>query len=293
MNSDLTKNLIQSQVITSQDLVEQLEEHAPPELDLCDVDRPIKNQQWICISFVEPQFEIMEKRENHCMHSFLQRYLFEYTQDVVKTMANDYGIDEKDALRRYNLIPDPNLDPSQFADQKEWEKMKETQYDQETNNLFSQNIYDTLVAYRRYKEDNVVELRDSLKKEYPDECFDRALKFRGAFSSQTKAKKHATELYKRDKLANIFVVQGFHWVPFNPPQELIRTQKTQDRQLNKLLWGYKKNQVFAERFFEERKEEMLKDKVRKPTNNLRIRNKQNEGLLGPPPTMQIEENENN
>ena len=137
------------------------------------------------------------------------------------------------------------------------------------------------MKYKRYKEENLVELRKALKQKYPDECFDRALKFRGAFSSKQKAKKYAADLFKKDKVANIFVVQGFHWVPFNPPPEMINSQKTQDKRLNDLLWGYRKQQAFAEQFFEERKEELIKDRVRKPqTKNLRVRNKTD---IGPPP----------
>ena len=253
-----------SKVITSDELVNELEDSAPTELDLCDVDPIIKNQRFICVSFVEPQFETLEKQENLITHEFLRRYLADHSAEVVRTMCRDYNLDEQEALLRYNLMPNPDTDPEAFADQEKWDEMKKKHMREEDNHLFKHSVSDLLLEYHRYKDDNIVELRSMVNEKYPDECFDRGLKFRGAFSSQTKAQKFAKELFKKDKISNIYVVQGFHWIPFNPPQDFIKSQKTPDRRLNDLLWGYRKQQAFAEQFFNERKEELIKDKVRKP-----------------------------
>lgn len=258
------KEIIQR--VPSQNYVEDLEEDGPDpqELDLADLDKPIRGQKFSCISYVEPQFETLEKREAYTATHFLQAFLKSYTRKVVSTMAQDYNIDVNEALIKYDLNEKIEDDAENFKDEN-WKKTKAKHENRVDNHFFKADVYDMLVKYHRYKDYNVVEIKKALKEEYPDECFDRALKVRGVFSTYTKARKFAAELFKKDKTVNIFVIQTGAWVPFNPPQELIDKQVTIDKQLNKLLWGYNKNKIYAEHFYNERREEMIKDRARRKT----------------------------
>jgi len=258
---------IKRRAATSREYVEDLEEDGPDpkELDLCEMDRPIRGQKYCCLSFVEPQFNSLEKKENFMTTEFLSLFLADYTKSVVETVANDSGQNAQKLLQKYNLIKQIDDTPVNFTDDK-WKDTKELHESKIENHFFQGDVYDMLLKYKRFKEENVKELKQSMKKKFPDECFERGIKFRGAFSTYTKGRKFAGQLFKKDKSVNIFVVQSGAWVPFNPPQEVVGKQVTIDKQLNKLNWGYRKNQIYAEQFFKERKEEMIKDRVRRKTS---------------------------
>jgi hypothetical protein len=132
-----------------------------------------------------------------------------------------------------------------------------------TNNFFSADINDMLVMYNQFRTDNMSELREELERLYPNECFEAAVKIRGNFSTSAKANRRADELMKKDKHAKIYVADVGAWLPICPPDNMIGRQKTIDKQLNKLIWSHRKNIMYADRFFKERINEQVEDKIRK------------------------------
>jgi len=261
---ELVPQEVIKQRVSSKRYVEDLEEDGPDpeELDLAYIDKPIRGQKFTCISYVDPQYEVLEKKEACIMTHFLSMFLPSYTKKIITTIAKDYGLNGDEVLEKYGLATKVEDDPENFNDEN-WKKTKEIHENKIDGHFFEADVYDMLVKYKKYKAYNVVVIKKALKEQYPDVCFEKALKVRGAFSTYTKARKFAADLSRKDKTVNIFVIQTGAWVPFNPPQELIKKQVTINKQLNKLLWGYRKNQMYAEHFFNERKEEMIKSRVRK------------------------------
>lgn len=269
--------------VSSKDYINDLEEEAPDGYDFLDIDKPIRGQGWCLLSFMEPPISSLEKLENYVMCEFMKSFLTDYTKRVITQISNDYKLNSDELIEKYKL--EKKIDPEQIFDDKNWEEIKkELENSCVENHFFQSDIYDMLVKYRKFKDEDITELRNKLKKIYPTECFRGGVKFRGAFPSRNRANKFATELFKMDKVANIFAVQSGAWVPFNPSEDEIKKQRTNEKELNNIMWQYRKNQMHAEQFFNKRKEDLIKDKMKKNLNN-RIINKKTHTLDDSPPKL--------
>ena len=180
---DLVPSEDVKQRVASRKYVEDLEDEgpSPEELDLADLDKPIRGQKFTCISYVEPQFETLEKKETYTMTHFLQAFLKSYTAKVALTIAKDYNLNPAEVLEKYELSERVEDEPENFNDDN-WKKTKEKHENRVDNHFFKADVYDMLVKYHRYKDYND-RIKKTLKETYPDECFDRALKVRGVFST--------------------------------------------------------------------------------------------------------------
>lgn len=242
--------------------VEELAEAPPVEIDLCDLDRPIKGQKKCCISFASPPLTNIEKRENFIMNEYLKLFLSQYTEIVLKRVSADFELSKEDVLEKYGFMKKITDCPKNFTDQK-WKKTKEDHEQRITNNFFNASINDMLVMYNRFRTDNMAELRESLEELYPRECFEYAVKVRGSYGTSAKANRRSNELMKKDKHNKIYVADVGAWLPVCPPDSCIGRQKTIDKELNKLMWSHRKNILYADRFFKERINEQVEDKIRK------------------------------
>lgn len=242
--------------------VEELEEEPPVEIDLCDLDRPIKGQRKCCISFASPPITNIEKRENFIMNEYLKLFLSQYTEIVLKHVSADFELNKDDVLEKYGFMKRVTDSLENFSDKK-WKETKESHEQIITNNFFTANINDMLVMYNQFRRDNMAELRQSLEEKYPRECFEYAVKIRGNYSTSAKANRRSDDLMKKDKHNKIYVADVGAWLPVCPPDSCIGRQKTIDKQLNKLMWSHRKNILYADRFFKERINEQVEDKIRK------------------------------
>jgi len=247
--------------VNSKIYVEELSQD-PPEIDLCDLDRTVKGQKKCCISFVTPPISNMEKRESFMMSEYLKLFLSQYTEVILKRVCKDHKLETEEVLEQYGFMKTIEDTPDNFYDQK-WKGTKESHEQRITNNFFSADVNDMLVMYNQFKTDNLAELREELERMYPRECFETAVKIRGSYSTSAKANRRADELMKYDKHTKIYVADVGAWLPICPPDSMIGRQKTIDKQLNKLIWSHRKNIMYANRFFKERINEQVEDKMRK------------------------------
>ena len=248
--------------IDSDIYVEELSQDAPVEIDLCEIDRPIKGQRKCCISFASPPISNIEKRENFIMNEYLNLFLSQYTEIVLKHVSSDFKLNKDDVLEKYGFMKRVNDSLENFNDSK-WKETKENHDKKITNNFFSANINDMLVMYNQYRTDNMAELREMLDNKYPRECFEYAIKIRGSYGTSAKANKRCDELMKKDKHNKIYVADVGAWLPVCPPDSLIGRQRTIDKKLNNLMWSHRKNILYADRFFRERINEQIEDKISK------------------------------
>ena len=83
------------------------------------------------------------------------------------------------------------------------------------------------------------------------------MKIRGCFETREEAKKHVDRVYKEDNTFDLFVCDMYSWCLCPPDPEKIDDQEYHDETLNKIISGYKKNQLLAKEFFAERKRELV------------------------------------
>jgi hypothetical protein len=107
-----------------------------------------------------------------------------------------------------------------------------------------------------------------------------AVKVRGVFSTLEATQKFAKEMSKKHDKFDTLVGSVGKWVPFNPDPEQIEDEEYREKELNKLVKGYKDGREKATEQFEERKETMMKEtaveeekKLKKQRQKLKKRNR--------------------
>ena len=94
-------------------------------------------------------------------------------------------------------------------------------------------------------------------------CNHRALKIRGVYATEEEAKTHVAELHKKDPLFHIFIGRVGQWQEWDPDPNTIEDHVYHEPKLNALMEQYKKNLEDAKIAEQQRKENMLKDNVRR------------------------------
>jgi hypothetical protein len=112
--------------------------------------------------------------------------------------------------------------------------------------------------YHDFRYDNYEDLSKLAKEKYPTEMFERALKVRGCFKSQSKATDRMNELKKYDAVHSQYIAEVGKWLPFNPPESAIENYETSNKRLNEIIAAGRKNQVEAKEFYERERQERIK-----------------------------------
>ena len=92
------------------------------------------------------------------------------------------------------------------------------------------------------------------------------MKIRGVFDRHEDAVEHVKRLIRLDPVFDIFICDMYNWCLVPPDPEKINDQTYQNEELNTIIGGYRKNQIYAKEHFEERKREMMEqaaDEVRR------------------------------
>jgi hypothetical protein len=90
----------------------------------------------------------------------------------------------------------------------------------------------------------------------------QGIKVRGVFETIEEASGHAKHLRETDKYFHVFVGQVGYWLPFDPNPDMIKDQNYMEQQLNDLVRNYQENQIKAQQYFEERKQQMVEKAVK-------------------------------
>lgn len=115
---------------------------------------------------------------------------------------------------------------------------------------------DTLVVPgQRYALISVVSPSSSQKNET---C---GVKIRGVFETVEDARMHADQLSKTDSMFDVYLVEMYKWLPIPPNTDMIENQVYQDEVLNTIVKTHVEEKVKVNKFFEERKMELMSGNV--------------------------------
>jgi DNA repair exonuclease SbcCD ATPase subunit len=89
-------------------------------------------------------------------------------------------------------------------------------------------------------------------------CSIRGLKIRGVYGTKQEADERAAKLQKKDSNFHVFVGEVGKWLPWDPDPNDVEDQIYQEKELNKLMKGYKDNMDNAKKMQQQRKDDMLK-----------------------------------
>ena len=194
--------------------------------DFLDQDKPIRGQNYVCLSFLSPE-EVILKKEAYFFECYMAR-MAKDLNELFAGLAAKYPGDE-DGIRaikdRYAAVFDASA------------------------------VHADFYAY--------VSENPDLEKDYHEkhsfQTSIRGIKVRGVYDTLAEAQKRSEALKRQDNNKfNIFVAQVGCWCPWSPNPAELEEQEFAETQLNTLMKSYRTNIAQKEAFFEERKDELMK-----------------------------------
>lgn len=195
------------------------------EVDYLEQDEPIRNQNFVCLSFISPE-EILKKKEVFFFEKYTEAYAKKNVEfvDTLRTLFPD----KKEEIRILKDNFDFLFNPSKLS---------------ESYHYFVQDKSETLE--KEFHEKN--EFQTSI----------RGIKVRGVFDTLQEAQNRSEKLRKlENNKFSIFVAQVGCWCPWSPNPEHIENQEFAETELNTLMKKYEENQENKNQFFEQRKNDM-------------------------------------
>lgn len=197
------------------------------DVDYLDEDKPIRSQNYVCLSFISPE-DVLANKDVFYINKFLDRFSKDM-DTLLKALKTKYPNDE-DML---NSIREVN------------------QYVFDGNELQEQ--------FRFFKDVNSADLEKEFYEKNDFKTSMRGIKVRGVFDTLKEAQNRADFLKKGGDKFDIFVGQVGCWCPWSPNPHDMDDVQYAEAQLNTLMAKYKDNMKQKDVFFEQRKNEKIED----------------------------------
>ena len=203
------------------------------ECDYLEEDKEIRNQKYVCLSFISPEKVIAEKNV-----WFFEKFMEDFSlkmNELVNNLKVKYNEESShlDSLKdSYDFIFKPKLLQDQFK------FFLEANNDKLEHDYLEKNNFQTSV---------------------------RGVKVRGVYDTLKEAQIRSEVLKRLDSKHNIYIGQVGCWLPFDPCPSNIDTQEYGETQLNTLMKKYNENEAAKDIEFEERKREMMSRKTQEYT----------------------------
>ena len=90
----------------------------------------------------------------------------------------------------------------------------------------------------------------------------RGIKVRGVYATQREAEVRCKVLQRLNKRDNVFLGQVGYWLPWDPNPERVENTEYLEPELNKLMKQYKENAAKRDIYYQENKDNLLKNRVK-------------------------------
>jgi hypothetical protein len=194
------------------------------DVDYLDEDKPIRGQNYVCLSFISPE-EVLANKEVFYIGRFLERFSKE--MDTLLSSLKAKYPDDEDMLNSIRETNGHIFDGAELQDQ-----------------------------YRFFRDVNSADLDKEFRKNDFRTSI-RGIKVRGVFDSLKEAQNRAEFLKKGGDKFDIFVGQVGVWCPWSPNPHDMEDVQYAEAHLNTLMSKYKENSVQKDIFFEQRKNEKI------------------------------------
>lgn len=200
------------------------------EADFLEQDKPIRGQNYACVSFISPE-DVIKRKD--CF----------FFEEFIKAAANDFKTLTKNLKELY---PTHTQGIVAIEDRYRY--------------LFDPS--DVNEEYRRFKE-NHPELETEYTEKNGFQTNVRGIKIRGVYDTLHEAQVRSQVLSRTENgKHNIFIAQVGCWCPWSPNPNDIENVEYSESALNTLMKGYLENQQKRDAFFQERKEELMQMAMR-------------------------------
>lgn len=201
------------------------------EVDYLEQDPEIRNQNYYCMSIINPE-EVLKRKEAYHFEQFTKHYV-EKNNELLKGLETLFP-DKSDTFRSikesYNML-----------------------FDTETINE----------NFTYFVKENEDQLNKSFDSENNYQTSTRGIKIRGVYNSIEEAQKRCDVLKKIDhNKFYIYIGQVGCWCPMNINPEQIENPEYAETQLNTLMFEYNKNIDKKDEFYKMRKQE-LRERIEK------------------------------
>jgi hypothetical protein len=197
------------------------------EVDYLDEDKPIRGQNYVCLSFISPE-DVIRNKEIY----YLEHYLSKFSKDVVDLFDN--------------LI-------LKFPESEEIIKGVRENHEHVFKGVELES------DFKFFKQQSA----EKLEKEYLEmndfQTSIRGIKVRGVFESLKEAQTRAELLRRLGDKFDIFVGQVGVWCPWSPNADDIQEQEYAETQLNTLVKNYRDNMTLRDEFYAKRKDEKISE----------------------------------
>lgn len=207
------------------------------EVDYLDEDKPLRGQNYVCLSFLSPE-DILKNKDVY----YFERYLENFSKqmdELLSSLAEKY----KEEASSIKVIRENNEKIFNGRElQEDFRFFKRVQSETIEKVFHAENNFQTSV---------------------------RGIKVRGVFETLKEAQVRAEVLRRSgDTKFDIFVGQVGVWCPWSPNPEDLQEQEYAESQLNTLMKQYKENMTLRDEFYEMRKQEKLEEARRVTTTAL-------------------------
>lgn len=211
------------------------------ETDYLDEDKPLRGQNYVCLSFLSPE-EVLADKEAFTFQNFVASFSKELGVliDGLKTKYPD-DVGSLDVIKENHLYM---FDDKEMQDQ-----------------------------YRFYKSVHGQALDQEFQKRNDFKTSVRGIKVRGVFDTLKEAQVRADVLKRGGDKFDIYVGQVGCWCPWSPNPHDLEDQQYTETQLNTLMLKYKENMEHRDEHYQQRKDEKIKQareavKASKPTESV-------------------------
>jgi len=200
------------------------------EVDYLDEDKPLRGQNYVCLSFISPEDVLIDKEV-----FFFSKFIESFSSQMDMLLTN---LKEK--------YPD---------DAQLMTVIKE-------NNSHVFNVKEMNDQYKFFKGLNSQELDSAFLKMNDFKTSMRGIKVRGVFDTMKEAQTRCDVLKRMGDKFDIYVAQVGCWCPWSPNPEDLQDQEYSETTLNTLMKKYKENQLDKDSLYEQRKQEKLEEAIK-------------------------------
>lgn len=205
----------------------------PNYVDMLEPDKPIANQNFVCMSFVSPE-KILKKKELFFFEEFLKTWEFNKSMEKFIQFLNFMSF-------KYNIsFDDLTKDFKEFVEEERQTLLRTCYADDD---------------YKTFVDNHEERLQKKFDIEHKFQTCVRGIKVRGVYPTQEEAELRCKLLRELDPNHDVYVGNVGLWMPVDP--EAYKTGRVEylEEELNQLMHEKKKNEDNAKTAFEQRVKE--------------------------------------
>lgn len=193
--------------------------------DYLDVDPPIRGQKYVSLSYLCPE-DVFDDKNVFVFGEFLKEFSSQMCT-MFDRLTEKYP-EDKDLIRTIRSNHADIFDPAEL--QEKYRFFYKTHADSLEEAFLEKNDFKTTV---------------------------RGIKIRGVYATKKEGEAHILKLKNHDQRHNIWLGDMGAWLPFMDNPELMENQTYPEEALNNLMKEYINNRNKKDKFFEDRKKELM------------------------------------